>query len=185
MLRKRFAAALMAAALATAVVSPVLAQNAPPGGPGGGPGGPGGPGGGGFNWQDMQARREQQLKEQLGVNDEEWNAIKPKIDKVNLLRFQTMAGRFGGFGGRGPGGGGPGGGFGGNMPSNPIMDAARELQQVLQDQNASPELIKAKLQALRDAKAKAQEQLVAAQNELKDLLTVRQEAVLVGQGTLD
>ena len=42
-----------------------------------------------------------------------------------------------------------------------------------------------KLAALREAKEKAKTQLTAAQKELKELLTRRQEAILVNSGILE
>jgi hypothetical protein len=62
---------------------------------------------------------------------------------------------------------------------------ARDLQQTLDNKDATAEQIKAKMQVLRDAKTKAREQLAAAQNDLKEMVTTRQEAVLVGMGLLE
>lgn len=44
---------------------------------------------------------------------------------------------------------------------------------------------KAALTALREARAKAREELEKAQKELKDLLTLKQEARLVTMGLLE
>lgn len=151
---------------------------------GGGPGG-GGPGGGNWDPQAMRERMEQRMKESLGItNDEEWKALQPKLQKVQTLQFQAMAGRGGMFGGgrqRGGGQGGPGG----DQMQSPVATASRELRETLDNKDSTPEQIKAKLTALRDARAKAREELTAAQNELKELLTARQEAALVAQGTLE
>jgi len=154
------------------------------GGPGGGGGGPGGGGPGGGR-PDPAAVMEQ-LKTSLGATDEEWKVLQPKIEKINELRRSQMAGNFGG---RGPGGG-PGGQAGGgnaNPPANEsaVAKAARELREVLANQAATSDQIKAKLTALREARAKAREELVKAQEELKTLVTVKQEALLVTRGTLD
>jgi Spy/CpxP family protein refolding chaperone len=59
------------------------------------------------------------------------------------------------------------------------------LQTTLDNKDAKPEEIKAKLTALRDARNKAKEDLTKAQADLKELLTQRQEAVLVNMGLLD
>ncbi len=45
--------------------------------------------------------------------------------------------------------------------------------------------IKARLGALRSAKEKAQQELATAQHSLRQLMTLRQEAVLVLNGLLD
>jgi hypothetical protein len=139
------------------------------------------------------------LKEQLGASDEEFKALEPKIEKVQTLQRQNMAGRFGGmFGGRNRGGGPGGNPQGGpatnnpgapgadpNAQTNPVADAANALRTALDNKDTSAADIKAKLEALRAAKAKNHEELVAAQKELKELLSQRQEAVLVQMGILE
>lgn len=143
--------------------------------------GGGGGGGGGRNFDPaaMRERRLTQIKDALAPTDDEWKVLQPKVEKLMDAQMAQMAGR----GGRGRGG--PGGGGGGNAPSTPLAEAARALQTTLENKDASAEDIKAKLAALRDARAKAKEQLTVAQNELKELVTARQEAVLVSQGMLD
>ena len=49
----------------------------------------------------------------------------------------------------------------------------------------SADTITQKLKALREAREKAQAELAASQKELKELLTQRQEAVLVINGMLE
>ena len=85
----------------------------------------------------------------------------------------------GGFGGFGGGGGGftGGGGF-------PTIDFT-DLTATLENKDASPDDIKAKLTALREAREKAKTELAAAQKELKDVLTQRQEATLVNMSMLE
>jgi hypothetical protein len=159
----------------------------------------GGGGGGGGGQQDWRQRMAQRMQEQLGVNQEEWSALQPKIEKVQTLSMQS---RFGGrsFGRGGPGGGQGGGGDrqgggGGNrgqrgggfpdMANTPVGIAAQDLQTLLENKDANADQIKAKLEALRAARAKVKEELTAAQKDLRELLTVRQEAVLVEMGLLD
>ena len=121
----------------------------------------------------------------------------------------------GGGPGGGGGGGGPGGGGGGGMtgmnaaggagltmspqdiqklirsfmgvsgPPTQVETRSDELQAVLDDPNSSPEQIKARLDSLRQAKSDAREQLVQARKELIDVLTQRQEALLVQRGLLE
>jgi hypothetical protein len=156
----------------------------------------GGPGGG----QDWRAQMEQRMKEQLGATDDEFKALQPKIEKVQNLQRQQMAARFGGMGfGRNRGGGGPGGnnpggpqatpaGGAGDQPAaqaNPVADASNALRTTLENKDATAADIKAKLDALRAAKTKNHEELVAAQKELRELLSQRQEAVLVQMGVLE
>ena len=142
---------------------------------------------GGRGNMDPAAFRERitgMIKEQMGATDEEWKVIEPKLTKVWNARRDT--GGRGGFGG-GFGGGGFGGNRGGDSTSDasPVQSASRELRQVLENKDASPEQIAAKLKDLREAKDKAKESLASAQKDLKEVLTQRQEAVLVMFGMLD
>ncbi len=167
--------------MSVALCAPVMAQQ--------GGGGRGGRGGGQrFDPAAMRERMQQQLKEELGVNDDEWKVLQPKLDKVQQAR---MADRAGGgrqrFGGR-QGGGGDGAAApapaADTGPQSPLASAARELRDVLDNKDSTAEQIKGKLQAYRDARAKADADLIAAEAELKELLTARQEAVLVSRGML-
>jgi hypothetical protein len=99
--------------------------------------------------------------------------------------------RGGGFGG---GRGGRRGGQQGDTNAQPqtppggdsaVAKAQAELRAVLDNKDSKPEEIKAKLTALRTAREQAKTALAAAQKDLKDLLTQRQEAVLVNMGYLD
>src|SRR3954452_21319877 len=115
MKRTGLMAFLLAIFVGVGISSKVLAQPA-----GGGPGG-GGPGGGfgGGQFDPAQFRQFQldSIKEQLAAKDDEWNVMKPKIEKILDLQPQANAGGGrGGFGRRGGGPGGPvgpGGGRGG------------------------------------------------------------------------
>ena len=60
-----------------------------------------------------------------------------------------------------------------------------ELQLLLQVPGAGPDEIRQKLDALRKAREKARKQLVKAQQELRKVLTFRQQARLVLMGLLD
>ena len=122
-----------------------------------------------------------------------------------------MGGLFGGRGRGGPGGGGPGGdrnregergdrgdrggdrgdrgrggprGFFGVDENSPVFAARRELERAV-EANASADDLKAKMAALRDARAKVREETTKAQQELRELLTMKQEAALVTMGILE
>jgi hypothetical protein len=184
-LKFKFAVPLLGVLLSLAV-APAFGQagGGGGGGNGGGGGGRGGPGGGG-NWQQMMNDR---LKTALGATDDEFAALQPKIEKVQQLQRDANGGGMRGMmGGRGRGGQGGQGGQGGAAatPTSPVAAAAADLQKVLADTNAKPEDIKAKLDAYRAAKKTAKEDLVKAQEDLKGVLTQRQEAVLVEYGMLD
>src|SRR3954470_5374615 len=74
----------------------------------------GGQGRGNFDPAEMRARMEARMKEQLGVSDDEWKVLQPKVEKVMTAQRDARAGGgFGGPGGRRGGGGANGGGAAG------------------------------------------------------------------------
>lgn len=179
----RWRSMLFAAFLASLMSVPALAQEQGGGGGDrgnqGGGGGPGGPGGGGRgNWDPAQIRQRMMegLKEQLKPSDEEWQVLQPKIEAVLAAQRSARAGGMGMMWG-GRGGGGREGRGGGD--DTELGRASRELRTLLQSDGADAKDIAARLEAYRAARAKAEEQLKTARAELKDLVTQRQEAVLV------
>jgi hypothetical protein len=191
---------LLVALLVMGMALPVMAQAGGGGGGGGGGGngggggggrggrgggGNGGGGGGGFDPAAMMQRRMQRLEQQMGASDEEFTAMQPKIQAVMDLQTQLGQGAMRGMMGRG--------GFRNNQqqagattrPVSEVEQATQDLQNALNDQNASPDEIKDKLAALRAAKDKVKKDLEAAQDDLKSVLTTRYEAVLVLNGILD
>ena len=173
------------------MASPALAQQNNGGGQGGQGGrqGQGGPGGGRGNAQQFRQQFEQRLKESLGCTDDEWKILQPKIQAVQTAQRAGFSGGRGLFGGRGGGGrrggGGGNGGAGPDVQPSLAQQKAQELQQVLESKDAKPEDIKAKLTALREARASAKADLAKAQEDLRELLTARQEAVMVMYGMLE
>jgi hypothetical protein len=135
-----------------------------------------------FDPAQFRQQRLDRIKEQLGASDDEWKVLSPKIEKVMDVQRNTFGG-FGGGRGRGPGGGG--GGNADNQPQTPVAKASADLRTTLENKDAPADDIKAKLAALRDARDKARAELQAAQKELKEVLTQRQEAVLVTNGMLE
>jgi hypothetical protein len=139
---------------------------------------------GNFDPAQFRERRLTQIKEQLGATDEEWKVLSPKIEKVMIAQFAGFGGGRGGRGG--PGGGGNGGGNNAdNQPQTPVAKASADLRATLENKDAPADDIKAKLAALRDAREKVKADLQASQKELKEILTQRQEAVLVTNGMLE
>ena len=158
-------------------------QNGQNGGNGGGQGN--------FDPAQIQQRLMDNLREQFGVTDDaEWKLISDRITAVTELR-RTAGGAGGGFGGfrggqGGPGGqggqrgqGGPGGGRGGPAAS-PEQDA---LRQALTDKLPDAE-IKSRLARLREVRKATEEKLTKAQEELRAVLGMRQEAAAVMAGLL-
>jgi hypothetical protein len=144
----------------------------------------------GFDPAQMRQRMMDNIKEQLGASDDEWKVLQPKVEKVMDAQRDARSGGFGfGFGTRGRGGP-PGGGDNNSSRTrttsdSPVARAQQELQKTLENKDASPDDIKSKLAALRDARTQAHENLTKSQAELKDLLTQRQEATMVMMGMLE
>jgi len=132
----------------------------------------------------------ERMKEQLGADDQAWKVIEPRLTKVMELNRQSSGfGRagmfFGGFPGRPGEDRGPGDRRGPQAQGDqtrqlsPIEKASEQLRTTLENQSATPEEIVKQLTALRQAREKARQELAAAQQELKQILTPRQEAQLV------
>jgi hypothetical protein len=169
------------------------------GGGGGGGGGFGGGGGGmgmgGFDPTQLVPMMVEGMRTSLSItNDDDWAVISAKLQKVVQLHMaeqmagvsglmKNMGGAFGGGGGGGGMGGGRAMGFLtalGGTP-DPSEDA---LQQAL-DANAPSGQLKAAMAKVRAARKAKQDEKAKAQAELRDLLTVHQEAVLLSSGLLD
>ena len=140
-----------------------------------------GQGGQGGNFQDFMQRMNDRLKTSLKVTDEEWTVLKPLVEKVQTAQRDAGAGR--GFGGRG---GGPGGGDA-NAPADTRPGAAESaaLRTAVESDSTSADDLKAKLAAVRAVRKKGAADLAVAREDLKKVVTVRQEAVLVSMGILE
>ena len=131
----------------------------------------------------VQQQMMDRLKTQLGASDDEFAAIQPKIQAVMQLqrdvdhpiRACSAAAvrwrRWRWFWRR----------LRWCRRLNPRRCKPRctDLQTTLDDQNASPMRSRASLTRFRQAKAKARQDLIVAQQDLKSVLTQRQEAVMV------
>jgi hypothetical protein len=141
----------------------------------------------GFLQKQMMAN----FREQLAItNDAEWNIIEARLAKVSKLKMGSMFSSGAGMmkmfrrGGDAGGGGGGGGGsrrFPGLGEPDPDMEG---LQKAL-DGEATSAQVKAALTKLRDARRQKQAELSKAQEDLRIVLTTRQEATLVLAGMLD
>lgn len=141
---------------------------------------------GNFDPEQMRQRMMERYREQLEIkSDEEWKAIEPRVTKVMEARRDVGFG--GGFGFRGPGGPRRGGDEGdrgrrrefGGGPS----PEAEALQKAI-EAKASNEEIKTKLTKFREARKAKEATLAKAQEDLRKVLTVRQEASAVMMGLL-
>jgi hypothetical protein len=118
-------------------------------------GGPGGEGRGMGGW-NIDA-----LLEKLALSPEETAVLKPRIEKLNTLVASTRGGR-------------------GN--ALPEMEA---LRTVVDDKEATPEAVTKAVADLRKARETRQAEIKTAREELRELVTPKQEAILIVEGLLD
>lgn len=152
---------------------------------GGGQGGQGGGRRGGFDPQQMQQRMMDAIRDHLGfTNDTDWSAVQPLVQKVLDARrdadtgARLMRSMFRRRGGDDNGRNRGGGMFGTPSPEETALQNAV-------DQDAPAGQIKdllAKYQASQKAK---REKLMSAQNDLRSVLTTKQEAQATLMGLLD
>jgi len=117
-------------------------------------------------WQRQQAI--ENLKKQLGLSDREWAVVKPRLQAVYDLTHPRppMMGRP-------------------EPPKTEVEQRSRELRELLRDEKAAADQIRTKLAAFRAAKERAVQQLTKARQSLRQVMTLRQEALLVLNGLLD
>ena len=153
---------------------------------------------------EQQAASHAELNKQLGMTADEFKAIEPLLARVESLRMQRglvdraanpMLARGGGRGG--PGGGGPGGPGGffspqlmmGDTPLEPSVqetqDASKALKTLVDDAQSNANELTATIAKLRKAREAFTAVLNKAQDDLRAVLSPRQEAILVERGTLE
>ena len=177
---------LLAVTAATALLVPgqALAQQG-----GGGQRGQGQGQRGNFDPEQMRQRMEERMRESFGVTDDaEWKVLYERIQKVNEARRDAvggMGGMRGMMGGMRPPGGGAGGDtqqqgnrarFGGEP--NPAEEALAKAI----ESKASKEELKAAMGKYREARKASEDKLAKAQEELKAVLSVQQEATALRMG---
>jgi hypothetical protein len=130
-----------------------------------------------FNPADFQTRMMNRLRDRFEVTDDaEWQLISERITKVMDLRRSTLGGgaRFRAGGGNSSGNGASAG------QANPEQDA---LAAAVTDKLPDAE-VKARLERLRAARKESEAKLDQAREDLRAVLTVRQEAIAVLAGIL-
>jgi Spy/CpxP family protein refolding chaperone len=155
---------------------------------------------GNFDPAEFRQRMMDDLRDAMEIKDDaEWTAIEPKVGKVFDARRDVMASvmRGGMRGMRRNNNGGNGGNGGNNGDDNnnggqrrnrggffgEPSAAVTALQKAVDDKAPTAE-IKAKLKAVQDEQKDKQAKLVAAQEDLRTVLTPRQEAVATLRGLL-
>jgi hypothetical protein len=147
-------------------------------------------GGGGrrnFDPAQMRQRMMDRYKEALEVSsDDEWNAIQPLVQKVMDARMATGFGGRGMMFGRRNRGGGDNNSGDQARPRNPMfqpMPEAEALQKAI-DAKASKAEVTAALDKYVAARKAKQAELQQAQENLRKVLTSRQEAIATLDGLL-
>jgi hypothetical protein len=148
-------------------------------------GGRGG-GRGGFDISQVMPLFMEGIRLHLEVaNDDEWNVIEPRLEKSVKLKIEVLTLGLDGLGdmfGQFGGGGGAMARFGGLMGDpDPSVDALKTAL----DNNAPVAEVKAAMAKVREFRQQKRAALAKAQQDLKDILSVRQEATLLRVGLLD
>lgn len=147
---------------------------------------------------ENQAQQHAELNKQLTMTQEEFDAIKPLLVRVENLRSQKGLidnnGRAQGMGGFG------GGNRRGNAAFNPqillgdtqlepavkdIQESAKALKALIDDKQANATELGGAVARLRKAREAFGAVMEKAQADLRAVLTPQQEAILVERGTLD
>jgi hypothetical protein len=147
-----------------------------------------GGGRGGFDISQVMPMFMEAIRLHLEVaNDDEWNVIEPRLEKAVKLKIEVLTLGLDGLGdmfGQFGGGGGAGAmtRFGGLMGDpDPSVGALKTAL----DNNAPVAEVKAAMAKVREFRQQKRAALAKAQQDLKDILSVRQEATLLRVGLLD
>ena len=127
---------------------------------------------GGFTPERMQQMMLDRVKEELKPTDEEWKAMEPLVAPVVEKQWEMRMSSF-----RRMGRGGQRSGRTG-MEQN-VDPAVKGLEDALASADTPAKDIAAKLKALRESRKAKEEALKKAQDKLREVLSVRQEAQLV------
>ncbi len=143
-----------------------------------------------FDPAQMRERMMERYKETLEVsNDDEWKALQPLIQKVMDARMASFSGMGRGMfgpprrGGDNAGDQGGGPRRGGGMFGGTASPEAEALQKAI-DAKAPKAEIKAALAKYVESRKAKQAELEKAQDDLRKVLTARQEAIATLNGLL-
>ena len=167
-------------------------DNPDTGGPGRGPGPHGGSDQGGpgrpapltpeqIKAQAEKARQDaaDQVRKDMGATEEEWTNTQPLIEKIKACQKDL----------RGAGAAAPAARPASSTDDPPekteIEKKTAELKTLLKDKEAMAARIKPAMEALRQARAKVQQELDKAQKDLRKMTNVREEAYLFATGVLE
>ena len=135
--------------------------------------------GGGDRGEQFRQKMNEYLKTALKVSDEEWSVIQPLLEKVQTKQRESFASRASLFGGH------RGGGDRSSRSDRPASPETDALKAALETESAAPADIKTRLEAVRAARKNGLAELDQAREDLRKVLTLRQEATLVMIGILE
>ena len=131
---------------------------------------------GNFDRSQIMERIMERYRENLGISVAEWKVVQPKVQAVMDNRISGASGMMSFFGGRGSRG---------RDDSSTEKTPTSELRDLLEKDDASKGDIKAKLAAYRADRKAREAKLKKAQEDLRQLLTIKQEAQAVLAGLLN
>ena len=132
---------------------------------------------GGFDRSQIMDRIMDRYRDNLGFSVAEWKVVRPKVQAVMDNRISGASGMMSMFGGgsrRGRGG-----------SSSDEKSPTSDLRDLLEKENPAKGDIKAKLAAYRADRKAREAKLKKAQEDLRQLLTIKQEAQAVLAGLLN
>jgi hypothetical protein len=130
-----------------------------------------------------QERAMEALREQMQASDDEWAVLQPRIQKVMDLKEGLMsvtASALSQASGRRFRGGGRGG-----PAATEYRQSLEDIGRTLANTPVSSSAVRRAIDAAREARVAAEQEVAAAQKDLVQLLTTEQEALLVQYGVLD
>ena len=127
----------------------------------------------------------ERLRQQLGATEEEWKVLGPRVEKLIAAQQEARAGVRGIGGGRGAFGG-PGFGRGANAGEpSAVQEAAAALREATRDPDIAARDTAIALRDYRAARDTARKRATEVEQELREFLTQRQEAILMMNGLLE
>ena len=136
----------------------------------------------GFNGPNQKMQLEV-LKLMLNVGDDEWKPLSPRIEKVIAARQNTITGA--GMNWTTASNAKPEFRASAAKPDTAPGKAMQAVRDGVGDEGTSREELTKRMAAVRDARKKARADYEAAQNELIDTATPRQQAILMTLGIVE
>ena len=115
------------------------------------------------------------IRRELGSSDEEWGVISPKLQRVVAAISDAEQSTLGRLSGRI---------LTGAQGNSPMDNARRQLKEAVEDPNVSVERLTIVLNNWRANLERAKIELADARSDLLRIVTLRQEAILLGMGVL-